>query len=71
MSEWQPIETAPAHTGKETASLRVLVIGGIYSEATKIPADGEWWREQAKQGIGTGPTHWMPLPEAPRGKDND
>jgi len=55
MSEWQPIETAPSH-GK-----KIIVYypnRGVEPRA----ADGDWWRSFPKES----PTHWMPLPEAPK-----
>lgn len=62
---WQPIETAPAATDKQSGNLRVLVIGGIHREAEIVLTDGEWWRMRAKKGGKGVPTHWQPLPEPP------
>ncbi len=62
---WRGIESAPAASQKENDNLRVLVIGGIHTEATIILADGEWWRLRANQSSKAVPTHWMPLPPPP------
>lgn len=63
--EWRDIESAPSASGKEQNNLRVIVIGGIFQEATIVLADGEFWRMRAKEGAKAAPTHWMPLPPAP------
>jgi len=62
-SQWQPIETAPKNIhilvfDKEYASLPELV---IWTETY-----GWLACEEAKRVVKK-PTHWMPLPEAPRG----
>lgn len=59
---WQPIETAPkAH--KE----HVLLYWPHWGER---PFDaywynGQWCAERVLDGMGPGPTHWMPLPKPP------
>ena len=65
--EWQPIETAPDSDDKQ---LYVFVIGGRYNKATRVPADGSYWRELAAQGLKSVPEYWVsdfPSP-APKGE---
>lgn len=61
---WKPIETAPKDGG------RILLLFG------NTVADGFWWKAYDDWSVHPGrheipvfqdgPTHWMPLPEAPK-----
>jgi len=75
MSEWQPIETAPKD------GTCILVIndnkGGYYTEPFAIGVaayEGSyktraWYSQACCDGVSYfTPTHWMPLPEAPKDK---
>ena len=65
MSEWQPIETAP----KEGAWVLVYADGAIncaYVEAGKLPED--WTRPANPNVLPWAVTHWMPLPNPPKGE---
>ena len=62
MTNWQPIETAPA--AQSVNDKRILIVGGHLSEPMLALPDGDWWRSRKAQG-GVAPTHWMPLPEVP------
>lgn len=61
---WQPIETAPL-------AERVLVIlrhGEItfgYQVRVSVEPPKNWWTRD-EDGSRCKPTHWMPLPEAPK-----
>lgn len=66
MAEWQPIETAPRDTvvivgaagaSSETAFF-VEPLNGWFSESSEITGFNQWRAFP--------PTHWMPLPEAPK-----
>lgn len=64
MTEWQPIETAPAAT--PDLNKRVLVYAPYWKEPVGLVlTDGDWWRMQKRQG-NAHPTHWMPLPAPPK-----
>lgn len=61
---WQPIETAPRDGA-------IILVGFSKSETLAIAywEDGFWFDDADDCAyIGSGPTHWMPLP-APPGKD--
>lgn len=55
VSGWRTIATAPI--GRDVLTFNIL------GEITVQPADGEWWRLNAK--LLAVPTHWMPLPDPP------
>ena len=65
MNEWGPIETAP----KDGTDI-ILYVGLIAHDFAVAHWNGEYW----DMGCGGGrvhdefgaPTHWMPLPEAPK-----
>jgi len=68
MTEWQPIETAP----KDTLVLLYLGNNDIeigegwhtYDDPPYEPSkELYWWVEEMGRVY---PTHWMPLPEAPK-----
>lgn len=72
MSGWQPIETAPRN------GAWVLMTGGNSDygwDGDTFPdvvsaqfVNGEWqfaWYDGGYYGVYDGPTHWMPLPDAP------
>lgn len=63
--EWQPIETAPSD-GEP-----IWVAGGRWEDPTITPADGDWWRHEARNGSKSVPRWWMPVicPEPPAGDD--
>ena len=68
--EWQPIETAP----KDVA---VLLWGKYWNnkDVFQRPLVGQWnpisnpqrWEALGEYRFGIRPTHWMPLPAAPKG----
>ena len=68
--EWQPIETAP----KDVA---VLLWGKYWNDKDVFqrPLVGQWnpisnpqrWEALGEYRFGIRPTHWMPLPAAPKG----
>jgi len=66
--EWQPIETAP--NGKE---ILVFMEGEIFQGNF----EGTYWEFATADFHGCGccsgtrdyPTHWMPLPEPPKGQE--
>lgn len=61
--QWQPIETAP----KDGSSVLLWVPEN--GEAQKgYYCDMEFW---VVEGMGEKPTHWMPLPLGPGGKDSE
>lgn len=66
MSEWQPIDTAPKD-GTTILAVDGDVIAVVWWSVACDPAQ---WRDFG--GLGAGgidpfePTHWMPLPEAPK-----
>ena len=56
LPEWQPIETAPP--------TECLVWGPFCGFAVSTrDGNGEWWEGDYRC---IEPTHWMPLPEAPK-----
>lgn len=57
--QWQDISTAPMD------GTPVLVCGGLPSEMRVKEADGEWWNSHTCPRS-VAPTHWMPLPPAPK-----
>lgn len=62
MSEWQPIETAPTNE-------RVLVyesFNGSFDIHIVKWFNGYW---ESNMGAQFYPTHWMPLPEPPKGEN--
>ena len=63
---WQPIETAPK-TG-----ISVLLWDETLEECTsgwyRVNHTGDQWRNENDLGIEA--THWMPLPNPPKGKQN-
>lgn len=73
MSDWQPIETAP----KDGSFVLLCRRGGDYEYATQVyvgayvpfdddPGDSVWLADGLYHSDGVF-THWMPLPEPPRG----
>ena len=63
--QWQPIETAPINI-----SVICSTTNGRVGEAcfiTGITNPSWYWADEAFPADGDGrPTHWMPLPEAPK-----
>jgi hypothetical protein len=79
-SDWQPIETAPKEHGKVILGC-VDVTGSVYpmfwnERLPHLPVFGPgfWWtlelhtKEESLKlaSVSFLPTHWMPLPSAPR-----
>lgn len=63
--EWQPIETAPKD-GTKVLLWDDGVTIGEWSENVHPWNDGNWWVEGGQVTTQTA-THWMPLPEPPKG----
>lgn len=71
MSEWQPIETAPADG---TVILAYRRDAGVFSAHYVSPADAvggdddepHWFTTDGEDLTRCMPTHWMPLPEPPK-----
>ena len=63
--KWQPIETAP----KDGAYV-LLYVGAICDDYAVAYWDGTCWNMGSQEYEGGpefgAPTHWMPLPEAPK-----
>jgi Protein of unknown function (DUF551) len=59
---WQPIETAP----KDGTDILVYSNERIISAHWSVPADA--WVEVVHDYSFAAPTHWMPLPEPPKGE---
>lgn len=79
--EWQPIETAPKSTvnGRDVHGVYILgfcpdhdacdlesCICVVWWEPLMNSGSGMWYGEG---GYETHPTHWMPLPAAPKGEE--
>ena len=71
--EWRPIETAPK-TGEKILVYRpvhdgdyIPVTGEDYWGSTMFDPEGCWMRSRSD----CQPTHWRPLPEPPKEKEND
>ena len=74
--EWQPIETAPTDGEAILVSGEVLGEWEIAIVEDLTPGRGDWvicgtyWEEDGEYGClarpDFRPTHWMPLPEAPK-----
>ena len=63
---WQPIETAP----KEVSCLVVGESGNVWVAKYTYagPRAGERWNALGLGRLPFSPTHWMPLPAAPKGE---
>lgn len=60
---WQPIETAPKDGSSITLANAAKSISGFWHSK-----DSDWLsNELVPCAIGFEPTHWMPLPEPPKG----
>jgi hypothetical protein len=66
---WQDISTAPSHTFITCmhVSKRWIRFGRYYPEFRKWYYSGTNERSQWAQVEGDEPTHWMPMPEIPKG----
>ena len=67
MSEWQPIASAPKDG-------RAILLWWPYWSHTPIAAKflhGHWYSENVLSQEGDGPTHWMKLPDPPKGGEGD
>lgn len=64
MSGWRSAVTPP----KEAGEYIVMIKNG--AAATTLLFDGEFWFEEDEDGYQThyAVTHWMPMPEAPKGE---
>ena len=79
-NQWQPIETAPKSTSTPVRCGHIVkavyLLGYCPEEGTFDPwsrMEVIWWephldggRWQSAADVPIRPTHWMPLPEAPR-----
>jgi len=59
--KWQPIETAPE------AGTTAIVYFSEFNVILTATYVGKWM----SRGEEVFPTHWMPLPDAPKGEQND
>jgi hypothetical protein len=67
MSDWLPIETAPAD--QAVIVFADGAVGEAMLHANDGYGDGEWWWANEYQDYHAEeirPTHWMPLPEPPK-----
>jgi hypothetical protein len=68
---WQPIETAPK-TGARVLTVRgngyVAVMRHMTANAATQSGSRSWWVDDSNLELppAAEPTHWMPLPEAPK-----
>lgn len=67
---WQPIETAP----EDTDVIVAVNIRGrqVVGEAKQTPEHGWYWAGQDHSdyfAVQIVPTHWMPLPDPPKGAE--
>lgn len=70
MSEWQPIETAPAGTellllaekliGSDSYPIDFMAVGMLDTWCTR------GWVDHDGELLSFKPTHWMPLPRSPK-----
>lgn len=68
--EWQPISTAPKD-GSEILLIDPEHEIKVVSTYWHAFANGDGYWENLEGLEEYNPTHWMPLPTAPKGKDND
>ena len=61
--EPRPIEEAP---GSHESEEQVLVIGPYSDGWTLTKTDGDWWRQQKREGLKSLPTHFIPLSALPQ-----
>ena len=68
MSEWQPIETAPYDELVLTvwAGIDNKTCEPVLSWVVATLIDGQWWTSEGDPM--DEPTHWMLLPEPPKGE---
>lgn len=64
MSDWQPIETAP-RDGTPVLGYMPSYYQGKGGRSVILWLDGEWFDNRA---FATDPSHWMPLPDPPKGE---
>ena len=62
MTEWQPIETAP----KDGTDVLVWCGGAMFIACMEV---GRWFFDRTDYSVKPLPTHWMPLPPAPKKGD--
>lgn len=62
MTEWQPIETAP----KDGTDVLVWCGGTMFIACMEV---GRWFFDRTDYSVKPLPTHWMPLPPAPKKGD--
>lgn len=78
MSEWQPIETAPKAITRSWDNSEYgahILAYPVHGEVARV----RWWQSKSEEarakgyqnfladgGMACHPTHWMPLPDAPR-----
>jgi len=63
MSEWQPIETAPERVEVMT---KIHDDKGARNETSLVRQRNLWFFPDMSMYVYYRPTHWMPLPEAPK-----
>lgn len=63
MSEWQPIETAP-----NNKAILIYYDDGNTELVSADDNDYSWRAYTVKEYFCTKPTHWMPLPNPPKGE---
>ena len=62
MTEWRPIETAP----KDGTDVLVWCGGAMFIAYMEV---GRWFFDRTDHSVKPLPTHWMPLPPAPKKGD--
>ncbi len=65
-SPWQPIESAPISNGSKTFLVNIKGHGQVVAFRFE---NGQFWNASKQWGGGQEylkPTHWMPLPDAPK-----
>lgn len=70
--EWQPIETAPKNCNVLLYFPRHGAVRGSWNDGRYAQTPKPYWSHDRERMFGTRetrnnqPTHWMPLPEAPK-----
>jgi hypothetical protein len=69
--QWQPIETAPMDGTQFLATDKSSMAVGCFYDETSYSYDFRISHFAISQYYGWKPTHWMPLPDAPRDNTGD